>query len=61
LARVWAEWCFARVVLRHFRARFLLMALILLCGAMLFLVLEPEKGHFCSQALFFSWSLVSAQ
>jgi voltage-gated potassium channel len=58
LARLWAEWCFARVVMRHFRTRFLLMALILLCGAALFLVFEPEKDHSYAEALYFSWSLV---
>lgn len=59
--RLWREWCFARVVFQHFRVRFLVMAAILLGGALLFIFLEPEKKHSLPRAVFYSWSLVFAQ
>jgi Trk K+ transport system NAD-binding subunit len=56
--RAWREWCFLRVVGRHFRVRFLLMLLILAVGALLFLVFEPEKNHTPLQALHHTWLLI---
>lgn len=56
--RLWAEWCFVRVCFRHFRVRFLIMATILLVGALLFIKLEPEKQHSLPQAVFYTFSLV---
>ena len=44
-SRLWREWCFARVAFRHFRLRFVVMAAILLGGALMFIVCEPEKHH----------------
>jgi Trk K+ transport system NAD-binding subunit len=57
-SRLWREWCFARVAFGHFRVRFLLMGAILVSGALMFIALEPEKGHTFFRALFFTWSLV---
>jgi len=57
-SRLWREWCFLRVVLRHFRLRFLLMVLILVGGGAAFTWFEPEKRHSLPQAVYFSWSLV---
>ena len=59
--RLWREWCFARVAFRHFRFRFLVMAAILLGGALMFIVCEPEKRHTLWRATFYSWSLIFAQ
>lgn len=56
--RLWREWCFARVLLRHFRWRFLLMVLILLAGGLLFQKFEPEKHHTLPRATYYTWSLV---
>lgn len=60
-SRIWREWCFFRVALRHFRVRVLLMAAILVGGAFLFRHFEPEKNHSFARAVFFTWSLVFAQ
>lgn len=60
-SRLWREWCFARVAFRHFRVRFVLMASILLGGALMFIWFEPERHHSLWQATFYSWSLVFAQ
>jgi len=59
--RLWREWCFLRVAMRHFRVRFLLMAAIVVGGAVLFMLLEPEKKHTLPRAIYYSWSLVFAQ
>jgi Trk K+ transport system NAD-binding subunit len=56
--RLWREWCFLRVLARHFRVRFLVMATILLGGGLLFMLYEPEKGHTLPQAVFYTWALV---
>ncbi len=60
-SRLWREWCFARVAFRHFRVRFLLLAAIVLGGALLFILLEPERHHSLWRATFYSWGLVFAQ
>ncbi len=57
-SRFWAEWCFLRVCLRHFRLRFLLMAAILLCGGLLFVTFEPEKNHSMARATYYTFSLI---
>jgi Trk K+ transport system NAD-binding subunit len=57
-SRLWAEWCFFRVCFRHFRLRFLLMAIILLTGAVLFRWLEPEKNHSLAKATYYTFSLI---
>src|SRR5262245_58976544 len=59
--RLWREWCFARVAFKHFRVRFLVMAAIVLGGALMFIALEPERHHSLWRAAFYSWSLVFAQ
>ena len=51
-SRFWREWCFLRVVFRHFRIRFFIMAVILVGGAMLFMIFEPDKDHSFMHALF---------
>jgi Trk K+ transport system NAD-binding subunit len=56
--RLWREWCFIRVALRHFRLRFLLMAAILLGGALMFMIFEPEKNHSLPRAIFYTWLLI---
>ncbi len=53
-----AEWAFARVALRHFRTRFVVMIFVLLGGATLFRTFEPEKKLSLPQATFYTWSLV---
>jgi Trk K+ transport system NAD-binding subunit len=56
--RAWREWCFLRAAFRHFRVRFLIMAVILLGGALLFRRLEPEKRLSLPKATYYTWSLV---
>jgi Trk K+ transport system NAD-binding subunit len=56
--RLWREWCFVRVVTKRFWLRFALVGLILLGGAISFMLSEPEKNHSFARALFFTWSLV---
>ncbi len=57
-SRLWREWCFARVVLRHVRVRLLIMLVVLIAGALLFRHYEPEKQHSMPRAMFYAWSLV---
>lgn len=57
----WAEWCFVRVCIRHFRVRFLLMLAILMTGGLLFMTLEPEKDHSLLRATYYTFSLVFAE
>ena len=57
-ARMWREWCFLRVVFRHFRLRLGIMMVILLTGGILFKTLEPQKGHTYPEAVYFTWSLI---
>lgn len=57
-ARLWREWCFLRVVARHFRGRLLIMLAILLTGGFAFRVLAPEKVDSLPKALYFTWSLI---
>jgi Trk K+ transport system NAD-binding subunit len=47
-----------RVCLRHFRVRLLLLALILVTGAMLFKRFEPEKRHSLAEATYYTFSLI---
>ncbi len=60
-ARLWREWCFARVAFRHFRINLLLIGGLLLAGGLLFRFLEPEKQHPLSRAIFYTWVLVFGQ
>lgn len=60
-SRLWREWCFLRVAFRHFRIRFLLMALILVGGGAMFIFFEPEKRHSLPEAIYYAWSLVFGQ
>lgn len=57
-SKLWREWCFVRVMFRHFRVRFLLMVVILAGGALAFMAFEPEKDHSLPRAVFYTWSLV---
>lgn len=57
-SRWWSEWCFVRVCFRHFRLRFLLMAIVLSVGGLLFMLLEPEKEHSFVRAVFYTFALV---
>lgn len=56
--RLWREWCFLRVAVRHFRANFVILVGLLVGGGLLFQQLEPEKHHSFSKAMYFTWSLV---
>lgn len=60
-SRLWREVCFARVVMRRFWARALIMAAILLAGATTFLLCQPERNFTLLKATFFAWSLVFGQ
>lgn len=56
--RLWREWCFLRSALAHFRGRILLLVVLLLGGALLFRVCEPEKQHSFTRAVYCTWALV---
>lgn len=58
LSRLWREWCFFRVLARHFRTRFLIMLSILGWGGFAFMKLEPEQNHSPQKAVFYAWSLI---
>ena len=60
-SRLWREWCFARVVARHFRIHFLLLVGLLLGGAALFMTLEPDKHHSLPKAMYYTWVLIFGQ
>lgn len=59
--RLWREWSFVRLTFAHFGPRFLVMTVILLGGGLLFLTLEPERGHSLPRAIYYAWSLVFGQ
>ena len=59
--RLWREWCFLRVVLRHVSLRVVLLVVLLLIGGLLFQRLEPEKHHSLAKAMYYTWALVFAQ
>ena len=56
-SKMWAEWCFVRVCFKHFQLRFVLMAIVLTTGAMLFMTLDEEKHSFF-KSLFYTFALV---
>lgn len=56
--RLWREWCFLRVVLRHFAVRFAWMAGTLLVGAMVFQACDSSHKPDFLQSLYFTWGLV---
>lgn len=57
-SRIWRELCFWKAVLRAFGIRAGIMALVVVCGAALFVWLEPERGHTLIEAAFLTWALV---
>jgi voltage-gated potassium channel len=56
--RVWREWCFLRAAFRSFRINLLLLGGLLMTGAILFRLLEPEKRHPFGRAVYYTWSLL---
>ena len=58
---LWREWCFWRVVSRRFFVRFLILAAVLLGGALAFHWAEPDKHRTIGKALFCTWSLIFGQ
>jgi voltage-gated potassium channel len=57
----WREWCFIRAVGVRFRARFALMAGMLVVGAALFLQLDPSLKGDRFKALYYTWALIFNQ
>lgn len=57
-SRLWREWCFARVVARHVRVRLVLIIGIVVAGAYLFKILEPDKDRTFLEAMYCTWALV---
>jgi len=57
-SRLWREWCFLKVVFVHIRVRLAIVAAILLVGAWMFMVFEPEKKHSLPRAVHCTWCLV---
>jgi Trk K+ transport system NAD-binding subunit len=56
---LWAEWCFFRVCFRHVRLRLLLMAVILVIGALLFTKLDdPDRRPSFVNATFYTFNLI---
>ena len=60
-SRLWREWCFARAAFRHFRINLLMIAGLLLIGGVLFRVLEPDKHHSLTRAVYYTWVLIFGQ
>lgn len=57
-SRWWREWCFLKVVYAHVRVRVAIIAAVLLAGAWLFRVLEPERRHSFLRAIHCTWCLI---
>ncbi len=56
--RLWREWCFAQAVVRRFGVRLLIIAAILVAGAVLFRIYEPESRHSFLKAMYLTFALV---
>ncbi|MBT8487064.1 MAG: NAD-binding protein, partial [Phycisphaerae bacterium] len=54
-SRLWNQWCLVRVCIAHARIRLLVMAAILVVGAVLFMKLE---SHEFGRSLFYTFALV---
>lgn len=61
LAWLWRESCFARVVMRRFRLRALIMLIVLLGGAALFVLFDAEHDLGFDRAVYYVWSLLFGQ
>ncbi|MCL4210751.1 MAG: potassium channel protein [Phycisphaeraceae bacterium] len=59
--RVWREWCFLRVLGRHFAVRAIIMLAVLNGGALLFKTLGPERDMPYLKALWSAWLLIFAE
>lgn len=56
--RWFREWCFLKVVARHFALRMVLLVSLLLLGGLLFMRFEPEKNHSLARASYYTFALV---
>lgn len=59
--RLWREWCFLHVLVRHFAVRVGVMIVVLVGGAVLFLVYGREEVRSFGQGLFYTWRLIFAE
>ncbi len=59
--RWWREWCFARVLLRTFGLRLLLVALVLAGGTVAFYTLHAPVKYDFWRSLYFTWLLIFGQ
>ena len=57
-SRLWREWCFARVAVRHIRWRFALLVALLVGGGLLFQWFEPERQHSLPRGIYYTWALI---
>ncbi len=53
-----SELRFVRLTIWHFRVRLLVVAVVLIGGALSFMWLEPEKNHSFLRGLFYTYSLI---
>lgn len=56
--RLWREWCFLRAVVSQLWMQLAGMAALLVTGAILFRVLEPDRGHTFVRGMYYTWALV---
>jgi voltage-gated potassium channel len=60
-SRLWRELCFARVLLRNFRVRILIILSVLLAGTIAFFCLDQTAGGDFLLSLYFTWLLIFGQ
>ncbi|MEZ6234892.1 MAG: NAD-binding protein [Phycisphaerales bacterium] len=56
--KAWREWCFARSLLERLWPRLVVLFVVLMAGGVLFMRLEPERGHSFAKAVFLTFGLI---
>lgn len=60
-SRLWRELCFARVLLRNFRVRILVILVVLLAGTIAFFSFDRAAGGDLLLSFYFTWLLIFGQ
>jgi len=56
--RAWREWCFWRAAIAQLWLRLAVLTALLVFGAVMFRLYEPERNHSFIQAAYYTWSLI---